>query len=58
MTELKHTADVAIDAALRLQNLICLARLRYGSVLMTLPLCSSMCFFAFRFALSAFGTSM
>jgi hypothetical protein len=45
----------ALNVGLRLRSLVCFAALRYGAVLFTLPLLSSVCFFAFRFALSTLG---
>jgi hypothetical protein len=55
MTRFKCTVGAVLDASLRLWSLICLTGLRYGPLLVALPLCSSVCFFAFRFTLSAFG---
>ncbi|WP_156393122.1 hypothetical protein [Burkholderia sp. Leaf177] len=55
MTRFKWTVSAFLDAGLRMWSLVCLTGLRYGPVLMALPLCSSICFFAFRFTLSAFG---
>jgi hypothetical protein len=55
MTRFKCSVGAVLDAGLRLWSLICLTGLRYGPVLVALPLCSSVCFFAFRFTLSAFG---
>jgi len=47
--------SAVLDASLRLWSVICLMGLRYGPMLVALPLCSSVCFFAFRYTLSAFG---
>ncbi|GJH16517.1 MULTISPECIES: hypothetical protein [Caballeronia] len=55
MIRFKHMVDAALEIGSRLQSLLCFTGLRYGSVVMTLPLLSSVCFFAFRFALSRLG---
>ncbi|WP_250454155.1 hypothetical protein [Caballeronia sp. ATUFL_M2_KS44] len=46
------------ECALRLWSSACLFRLRYGSGLLALPLCSSVCFFGLRLVLSAVGVSV
>ncbi|SPB18860.1 hypothetical protein NOV72_06066 [Caballeronia novacaledonica] len=58
MIPFKHMIGVALDAGSRLRFLLCFAGLRYGSVAMGLPLLSSVCFFAFRFALSRLGVAV
>jgi len=55
MIRFEPMVGAALDVGLRLRSLVCFAALRYGSVLFTLPLLSSVCFFAFRFALSTLG---
>ncbi|MDR5780828.1 hypothetical protein QCE63_15500 [Caballeronia sp. LZ065] len=57
MILLKRHFSGAPDVCLHLCSLVFLARLRYGSTLVALPLCSSMCFFAFRFVLSVYGVA-
>ena len=58
MIRFEHLIDVALYVVLRMQSLVCSTGLRYGSVVMTLPLLSSVCFFAFRFALSQIGAAV
>jgi hypothetical protein len=55
MIRITHHLGAASDALLRLRFAVGFAGLRYGSVLGALPLCSSLCFFAFRFALAVLG---
>ncbi|MDR5758638.1 hypothetical protein [Caballeronia sp. LZ035] len=57
MILLKRHLCAAPAVCAQLGSLVFLARLRYGPVLVTLPLCSSMCFFAFRFVLSVYGVA-
>lgn len=58
MILLKRHLFAAPAVCTRLGSLVFLARLRYGPVLVALPLCSSMCFFAFRFVLSVYGVAV
>ncbi|MDR5815275.1 MULTISPECIES: hypothetical protein [unclassified Caballeronia] len=58
MILLKRHLFAAPAVCTQLASLVFLARLRYGSVLVALPLCSSMCFFAFRFVLSVYGVAV
>ncbi|MDR5741291.1 MULTISPECIES: hypothetical protein [unclassified Caballeronia] len=46
------------DYALHLWWSACMIRLRYGSALLALPLCSSLCFFGLRFVLESAGVSV
>ncbi|KIG09425.1 hypothetical protein [Caballeronia concitans] len=58
MNTLQRLVATYPDCALRLWSSACLFRLRYGSGLLALPLCSSVCFFGLRLVLSAVGVSV
>lgn len=58
MNGVRRTVAVFLSSGLRLWSLACLIGLRHGSVLLALPLCSSVCFFGLRFVLLALGLSV
>ncbi len=56
MIPLKHVFEEALDAGLRLHVLVSSTELRRGSsLIMGMPLLSSVCFFVLRLALSRIG---
>jgi hypothetical protein len=55
MKEVRRGVAALVGAGSRLWSSACMIGLRHGSVLIALPLCSSVCFFGLRFVLSTFG---
>jgi hypothetical protein len=58
MNKVRRSVAALVSSGLRLWSLACLMGLRHGSVLVAVPLCSSVCFFSVRFVLSALGLSV
>ncbi|HZZ13330.1 MAG TPA: hypothetical protein VFE79_21800 [Paraburkholderia sp.] len=58
MNGVRRGVDALIGSARRLGSRACLIGLRHGSVLVALPLCSSVCFFGLRIVFSALGLSV
>jgi hypothetical protein len=58
MNKVRREVAALVSAGSRLWCLACLIGLRHGSMLVAVPLCSSVCFFSVRFVLSALGLSV
>ena len=54
---LRRGVCASLESVMRLWVSACLLGLRYRSMFVVLPLCSSVCFFGLRFALSLIGLS-